>query len=140
MFKNILGCYDGSSSAQKALRVAVGLAAEQKAELRCLTVEEELPMYVGAVDEVGAVKKERDAYYADTQAQTQRIAAKEGLVLSTYTVTGHPVQAMVEAAKAGGYDLVVMGHTGHSSNWGSFMGTTAEKVARHITCSVLIVR
>ena len=34
----------------------------------------------------------------------------------------------------------VMGHMGHSSVWGTFMGTTAEKVTRHVTCSVLVVR
>jgi Universal stress protein family len=36
--------------------------------------------------------------------------------------------------------LVAMGHTGHSSVWGTFMGTTAEKVTRQVTCSVLVVR
>jgi nucleotide-binding universal stress UspA family protein len=140
MFKRILVCYDGSSSAQKALRTAVRLAVEQQAELCCLTVEEELPMYVGTVDDFDTVKRERDAYYADTQAQAKRIAAKEGLTLSAQTVVGHPAQMIVERAKDGPYDLVVMGHTGQSSKWGTFMGTTAEKVARHITCSVLIVR
>jgi len=40
----------------------------------------------------------------------------------------------------GRYDLVVVGHAGHSHVWGSFMGTTAEKVSRHAPCDVLIVR
>jgi nucleotide-binding universal stress UspA family protein len=43
-------------------------------------------------------------------------------------------------AKDGGYDLLVMGHRGRSSVWGTFMGTMAEKVARHVTCSVLVIR
>ena len=48
----------------------------------------------------------------------------------------------MRVAQEGGYDLVVMGHTGHANGWGTFMGTTAETVTRHVTCSVgpLVVR
>jgi nucleotide-binding universal stress UspA family protein len=46
----------------------------------------------------------------------------------------------MRVVKEGGYDLVVMGHTGHSSAWGTFMGMTAEKMTRHVTCSVLVIR
>jgi hypothetical protein len=35
-------------------------------------------------------------------------------------------------------DLLVLGRSGHSAIWGRFIGTTAEKVARHVECSVLI--
>ena len=113
------------------------LAHEQGATLCCLTVEEGLPTYAGTVDEFQDVKEERDTYYTEIQADATRIAAAQGLELATRIEAGHPAQTIVRVAKEGGYDLVVMGHTGHSGVWGTFMGTTAEKVTRHVTCSVL---
>jgi nucleotide-binding universal stress UspA family protein len=89
---------------------------------------------------VGGRDEERDTYYTEIQADAKRIAAEHGLELATRIEAGHPAQTIVRVAKEGGYDLVVMGHTGHSSVWGTFMGTTAEKVTRHVTCSVLVVR
>jgi nucleotide-binding universal stress UspA family protein len=140
MFKRILVCYDGSASAKKALQAAVILAREQEADLCCLSVEEGLPTYAGTIDEFQAVKEERDSYYAKVQTEARHLAAEYGIALKTTVRAGHTAQTIVEVAREGGYDLVVMGHTGHSNVWGIFMGTTAEKVARHLTCSVLIVR
>lgn len=54
--------------------------------------------------------------------------------------TGHPAQELVRAAEELGADLIVLGHSGHSAIWGTFLGTVTEKVSRHATCSVLIVR
>jgi nucleotide-binding universal stress UspA family protein len=140
MFHRILACYDGSASSTKALGVAVQLAGEQRAELCCLSVEEGLPTYAGTIDEFDEVKKERDAYYSTVEERARRIAAVYGVPLSTTVVAGHPAQTIVRMAKEGSYDLVVLGHAGHSHIWGSFMGTTAEKVSRHASCDVLIVR
>ena len=140
MFKRMLVCYDGSASSKKALHAAVMLAIEQGAALCCLSVEEGLPTYAGTIDEFQEVKEERDAYYGGVQAEAKRIAAEHGLALATRIEAGHPAQTIVRVAKDGGYDLVVMGHRGHSRVWGTFMGTTAEKVMRHVTCRVLVVR
>jgi nucleotide-binding universal stress UspA family protein len=140
MFKRILVCYDGSASSKKALHAAVMLVQEQGGALCCLSVEERLPTYAGTIDEFQEVKEERDTYYSGVQAEVKRIAADQGLELATRIEAGHPAQTIVRVAKEGGYDLVVMGHTGHSGVWGTFMGTTAEKVTRHVTCSVLVVR
>jgi nucleotide-binding universal stress UspA family protein len=47
---------------------------------------------------------------------------------------------MVRAAERHRADLIVVGHSGHSSVWGRFLGSTAEKTGHHAPCSVLIVR
>ena len=67
--------------------------------------------------------------------------AKEGGgELKTLLRPGQPAQTIVEVAKEGKFDLVLVGHTGLSGVWAAFLGTTAEKVSRHAPCSVLIVR
>jgi nucleotide-binding universal stress UspA family protein len=37
-------------------------------------------------------------------------------------------------------DPLFVGHSGHSGLWGTFLGTTADKVVRHAPRSVFIVR
>ena len=86
------------------------------------------------------MKEERDTDYTEVQAKAKHIAAEHGLAPATRIEAGHRARPIVRVAKEGDYDLVVMGHRGHSSVWGTFMGTTAEKVTRHVTCSVLVVR
>lgn len=51
---------------------------------------------------------------------------------------GYPAKTIMEVARAGNFDLVLVGHNGLSEVWAKFLGTTAEKVSRHDPCSVLI--
>jgi nucleotide-binding universal stress UspA family protein len=53
---------------------------------------------------------------------------------------GHPAKTIVQIAKEGKFDLMLVGHSGLSGVWAAFWGTTAEKVSRHAPCGVLIVR
>jgi nucleotide-binding universal stress UspA family protein len=139
MFERLLVCYDGSATARKALQVATLLAKDEKANLSCLIVEEGLPAYAGTMGEAQSVEEARDAYYSDMQKEAWQLVAEQGLTLSISTEPGHPAQTIVRAAKEGSYDLVVIGRTGHAPR-GDFLGRTAEKVTRHVGCSVLIVR
>jgi nucleotide-binding universal stress UspA family protein len=45
----------------------------------------------------------------------------------------------VDGAKEQHADLVVPGSSGYSNVWEIFLGTTAEKVSRHVLCTVLLV-
>jgi nucleotide-binding universal stress UspA family protein len=47
---------------------------------------------------------------------------------------------MVNFAREGGYDLIVIGHSDHSELWGRLLGDTADRIADHAHCSVLIVK
>jgi hypothetical protein len=53
---------------------------------------------------------------------------------------GHPAQTIVQVAKKGKFDLILVGHSGLSGVGAAFWGTTAEKVSGHAPWSVLIVR
>ncbi len=74
------------------------------------------------------------------QEQAKALAAESGITLYTDISAGHVAQNVVKYAEQGGFDLLVMGHSGHSGVWGDFLGATAERVSRHAPCSVLIVR
>lgn len=67
-------------------------------------------------------------------------AREAGLELKALVRPGHPAQTILEVAKEGKFDLILVGPSGLSGVWAKFLGTTAEKVSRHAPCRVLIVR
>jgi len=140
VYKKILVAFDGSQGSWQALRAGIGLAREQDAEICALSVVEHLPHYAATVGEVEEAKAERDAYFHRLQGQAAEAAEAHGVKISLQILPGHAAQAIVEYARRGSFDLIVMGHSGHSGIWGTFLGTTTDKVSRHAHCAVLIVR
>ena len=53
---------------------------------------------------------------------------------------GHPAKAIIKFAVDGNYDLIVVGHSDHSALWGRLLGDTADRIADHAHCSVLVVK
>jgi hypothetical protein len=53
---------------------------------------------------------------------------------------GHLAQQLVRAVTAHHADLLILGHSRHSAIWRRFIGTTVEKAAHHVDCSVLVVK
>ena len=49
-------------------------------------------------------------------------------------------KVLVTFAREGGYDLIVIGHSDHSECWGRLLGDTADRIADHAHCSILIVK
>ena len=47
---------------------------------------------------------------------------------------------LVKLAAENGFDLIVIGHSDHSELWGRLLGDTADRIADHAHCSVLIVK
>jgi nucleotide-binding universal stress UspA family protein len=140
MFTRVLVAYDGSPGAKRALEQAVDVTRRDDAELLSLAIEAHLPRYaatVGEVDEERAFEEQACKMWAEDAAA---YAQARGVAMRTVIRAGHPAQEIVRAAAEHQADLIVLGHSGHSAVWGRFLGTTAEKVSRHATCSVLIVR
>ena len=140
MFRKILLAYDGSEGANRALEVALAEARVHQAELWALAVEERLPRFSATVDEVQEEKTFANQHYGKLLAAAQARAQEAGIELKTLLRPGHPAKTIVEVAKEGNFDVILVGHSGLSGVWAKFLGTTAEKVSRHAPCGVLIVR
>ncbi len=140
MFRKILVAYDGSPGADRALATALDLARLTGAELWALAVEERLPHLAATVGEMEEEKEFANRFYGAALARASDQAARAGVPLRTELRPGHPARTIVEFARTGGFDLIVLGHCGHSAVWAMFLGATTEKVSRHAPCSVLIVR
>jgi nucleotide-binding universal stress UspA family protein len=140
MFTTVLVAFDGSPGAKRALEAAVEFAHGEGADLVGLTVQVPLARNGASAEETN---EEREL---DTRAsqvlveEAAAYAAGRGRRMRTVVRVGHPAREIVQAAAEESADLIVLGHSGHSGVWGRFIGTTAEKVSRHATASVLIVR
>ncbi|MGI3222693.1 universal stress protein [Streptomyces sp. GTA36] len=71
-------------------------------------------------------------------AAAEAYADERGAACRGETRAGLPAKEIARAEQHRA-DLIAMGRSGHSSVWGRFLGSTAEKVSRHAPCSVLIV-
>jgi nucleotide-binding universal stress UspA family protein len=140
MFRKILLAYDGSEGANRALEAALAEAQVHGAELWALAVEERLPRFSATVDEVQEEKALANHHYGRLLAAARARAQEAGIELKVLLRAGHPAKTIIEVAREGDFDLILVGHSGLSGVWAKFRGTTAEKVSRHAPCGVLIVR
>jgi nucleotide-binding universal stress UspA family protein len=139
-FRKILVGFEGSPGAWRALAQALRLAASDGATVHVLTVIEHLPQYAATVGEMEEALTEAERQAALLQAEVRHAADLAGVRVETVRRAGHAAKTLVDYAREGGFDLLVLGHAGHSGVWGLFLGTTCDKVVRHAPCSVLVVR
>ncbi|MFQ5622052.1 MAG: universal stress protein [Paracoccaceae bacterium] len=96
---------------------------------------EETPSYVENYLPEGIVEKNREDAY-----QRVRALARSANVEATVEIRmGPPHNAILEAAKGLGADLIIVGsHRPGLQDY--FLGSTASRVVRHADCSVLVER
>jgi nucleotide-binding universal stress UspA family protein len=140
VFEKILVAHDGSDGAQKAFDCAVELASQLKSSLHMISIEENIPRYAETMVEVDEEKEMEDTYFGQLAAQAKRRAALHAVNLQTSVIAGHEVKAIVDFAKQGGFDLLVVGFTGHSRIYGQLWGGTSQNLTRMAHCSVLVVK
>ena|ERR1700722_113641 len=139
MAKNIAIGFDGSAGSRRALEEAIRLALLDKASLHVITIEE-LPRYPGTVGEVIEEQETVNKHIKALHKEAIDIGKRHSLEVKTTSRIGHAAKGLVDYVQETKPDLLILGHTGQSAIWGSFLGTTADKVIRHAICSVLVVR
>ena len=73
-------------------------------------------------------------------ADGEKKAEEEGVKAETLLVEGHAVEEIVKAARAGNFNLIVVGARGLSKFGGLLLGSVSDGVTRLAPCPVLIVR
>ncbi|WP_375740497.1 universal stress protein [Pseudomonas boanensis] len=128
MPKHILIAHDLSREADIALRRAIQLARQHGARLSLLHVlEDHLP---------NAVQSSlREAAQRILEERLEQLGATECKVLLR---KGRPAQQILEEMEESQADLLVIGRHHHNAPE-LFIGTTLERVARHLTAPLLLV-
>jgi nucleotide-binding universal stress UspA family protein len=140
MYKQILVGYDGSKGGKAALITAATLAEKFEARVTAVWVREPLPRHSDLPGEIEEESEAADEFFAERQKEVTEIAAQFSLSIACEAARGHPAKAIIRFADQGGFDLIVVGHSDHSALWGRLLGDTADRIADHAHCSVLVVK
>ncbi|MGZ4481801.1 MAG: universal stress protein [Gaiellales bacterium] len=138
-FQRMLVAIDGSQGAQRALTVAIELAQVTGGHLSALAVEGPLPAYAATVGEVDEVIREKQGYFSELAARAREQAEAARVPFDIEIRTGHAAELIVRYLREGDFDLVVVGHKGHFLQ-DYLLGSTADRVAHHAPCPVMIVK
>ena len=138
-FDKILVAIDGSECSNRAFAKALELAALANARITALAVEGPLPAYAATVGEVDEVKREKDLFFSALASRVRQEAKQRGLEIDVDVRPGHAAELISQVATEGRFDLVVLGHRGHFLR-DHLLGSTADRVAEHAPCPVMIVR
>ena len=140
MYKKILVGFDGSEGSKVALHHAAKLANLSGAELWSLWVRGSLPHYPESVDEVEEERESANSFLQNLTRLIVHFSQEYGVEIHGDAKSGNPAKTIVDYAKQHNFDLLVLGHRGHSGLWGGFLGHITDKVSENAHCSVLFVR
>ncbi len=147
MYKHILVAVDGSNASNLALEEAAKLAKELKAQLRIITVVEELILSGAGADyvDVNEVRKAVVHYGEDALKKAKDAAHELGVEAEAKLVQikrfgDRVTDAIAHEADAWPADLIVIGTHGRRGFNHLLMGSVAEGVARIAAKPVLLIR
>lgn len=145
MYKHLLIATDGSELSLKAAAQGIELAKSVGARLTAVAVT--APWRTIAVGEVAAAipadayEKQAAQGAAEMLAKVQKLATSSGLdCAGVHASHVHPWEAILEAAKGKGVDLIVMGSHGRRGIAGLLLGSETVKVLTHSKIPVLVFR
>jgi nucleotide-binding universal stress UspA family protein len=134
----ILVGFDGTEEARRALDRAIALAQPGDE----VTVVAAMPEIVWGAAGSHNETFERGGDAADARAHLDEAAEKltaRGIPTTTLHQNGDPVDVIVDTAKAGHYDTIVVGSRGHGLAKRLLVGSVSTGVLRHATCDVVVV-
>jgi nucleotide-binding universal stress UspA family protein len=144
MFKHLLVPIDGSPTSQLAVDKAIGLARAFASAVSVLYVIDPYPFAgVGADFAYGQTQylEAAKAEANEALAHVRQAFEAAGIRVSASLVESHAVwRGIIEAAEAGGADLIVMGSHGRSGIEKLVLGSVAQRVLSHAHQPVLVVR
>jgi nucleotide-binding universal stress UspA family protein len=140
MFAKILVGYDGSKGGILALERAAAAAKNYHAPLTALWVRQPLPRHADLPGEFEGEAEAASDYFEERKKEVAELARQQGIEIVCESRSGNAAKVIVNFAKEGGYDLIVVGHSDHSALWGRLLGDTADRIADQAYCSVLIVK
>jgi nucleotide-binding universal stress UspA family protein len=139
VYRNILVAVDGSPDAEAALTHASALARDQRARLTLLTAIPPMPatalLATGAAPPRGEVVN----HYSELLRRATD-ALPDDISVTTLLVEGPAAKALIERARSGAFDLIVMGSHGHGRLHQSLLGCVSQKVLHASPIPVLLMR
>jgi nucleotide-binding universal stress UspA family protein len=142
MFSKILVAYDESPESGRALLAGIHLAKSLNAELKAVTVQENLPPYAGYIDAefpggTRLLRQQAADYYRDLQTRAREAAKREDVILTTELAEGDEVEAIVECMQRNRSDLLVLGLHRHPLLLSRMWSHTTYDLVQQLSSSIL---
>lgn len=135
--RRILVPVDFSEPSVHALRYARELAVQHGASITVLHVVE--PFHADMLMDTGDLQRERRRQAQDLLRAL--VAGEFGAGKAKAELrAGHPVEVITRFARESKADLVVLATHGRTGVPRALIGSVAERVVRHASCPVLVVR
>jgi nucleotide-binding universal stress UspA family protein len=135
-FRHILFPTDFSERSENAFRLAAMLARGGSAQLTILHV---VPTPMAAY--VGGVMTPEPPHYDEQWAQLRRLRLVDPRVTVEHLLAeGDTATMILQAARQGHCDAIVMGTHGRSGLRRVLMGSVAEEVVRKAPCPVVVIK
>jgi nucleotide-binding universal stress UspA family protein len=132
----VLFAYDGSPFAKRALRYAKRFGDDVEAVV--ITVS---PLLIEGPPTEQSVDPQHPSEEAERQLKDAgKLLAEDGVQADTIHTLGNPAAEIIQAAEREGADLIVLGQRGRSAISRFIEGSVTDRVVRHATCDVLVVR
>ena len=132
----VVFAYDGSPFAKRALRYAGHLGPDLQA-----TVVTVSPVLIEGPRSEQSTDPSHDSQVGRQHLdEAVRLLGELGVEAEALHTFGNPAAEVLGAAEERGADLIVIGKRGRSAIARFVDGSVADRVVRHATCDVLVVR
>ena len=145
MYKKILVPLDGSAPSLDAARQAIEVAAGLGSQVTFLHVLPTLGSYINlprlyASESYNQLLKEFNDQGEIILDNALKEIDTKGVSVDKKIESGDPAMKILEVAREGKYDMIVIGNRGLSGAKEVLLGSVSSKVADHAPCPVLITR
>jgi nucleotide-binding universal stress UspA family protein len=134
----LLLAIDGSRYSEAATEAVITQYPAQETEVKVLNVVD-LPLPIPTSDAEG-FRKVSLKHGQELVQQAEKVLSKAGYKTQTAVEEGDPNSKIIDQAKKWKADLIVMGSHGRKGLNRFLVGSVAQTVSRHASCSVEIVR
>lgn len=143
MFNKILVPIDGSEQSEKAEKMAIDIAKMTNAEIKFIHVFFPPDRYLAFFGEapISVSQEILDELEHSGERLLEKHVTKyknEKLKIESELLMGNIADLICQEAKAGNFDLIIIGSRGLGAIKGYLLGSVSTKVSQHAPCPVLI--
>ena len=135
MYKKILVPIDGSAHSTRALQEAIKIAKTTSGTITLLTVQPRRPKILSPPKQPSS-----DIPKSIILAEGQKLVQEEGVFVETSLLEGNVIDQIVNTAKDGNFDLVVIGARGLNRFEEALLGSVSHGVVAKAPCPVIVTR
>jgi nucleotide-binding universal stress UspA family protein len=138
-YRHVLVAFDGSPQAELALAHAVALAQSSRARLALVAVVPPPPLM--AWQAPGGMRGIHESEQTELETALRAAADRvpDDLPVTTRLLDGDPARELLQAARDGDHDVIVMGSRGRGRVQAALLGSVSNRVMNEAEVPVIVV-